>query len=165
MTKFLVICLYWTLNFELLIDGCERLIANESSIKHRAPNIKKMKLTKAEEQIMQILWELEEAMVRDIRDKLDDPKPARNTVSTIIRVLESKGIVGYREKGNAHVYYPLVSKRDYSKKQLFSLMRDYFDNSFPQMATFFAREKELSLEDLEELLQETKEELQNPDKE
>lgn len=124
-----------------------------------------MKLTKAEEQIMQILWELEEAMVRDIRDKFDDPKPARNTVSTIIRVLESKGVVGYRENGNAHVYYPLVSKREYSKKQLFSLMHDYFDNSFPQMATFFAKEKDLSIEDLEQLLEETKEELQNPDKE
>ena len=122
-------------------------------------------LTKAEEQIMQILWDLGEGMVRDVRDKFDDPKPARNTVSTIIRVLESKEIVGYRENGNAHVYYPLVSKREYSKKQLFSLMHDYFDNSFPQMATFFAKEKDLSLEDLEELLQETKEELQNPDKE
>lgn len=124
-----------------------------------------MKLTKAEEQIMQILWELEEGMVRDIREKFNDPKPARNTVSTIIRVLESKGIVDYRENGNAHVYYPLLSKHDYSKKQLFSLMKNYFDNSFPQMATFFAKEKDLSIDDLEELLQETKEELQNPDKE
>lgn len=124
-----------------------------------------MKLTKAEEQIMQILWELGEGLVRDIRDKLDDPKPARNTVSTIIRVLESKGIVSYRENGNAHVYYPLVSKREYSRKQLFNLMSDYFDNSFPQMATFFAKEKDLSLEDLEELLQETKEELKKPNNE
>jgi len=124
-----------------------------------------MKLTKAEEQIMQILWDLEEAMVRDIRDKFDDPKPARNTVSTIIRVLESKGIVGYRENGNAHVYFPLLSKHEYSKKQLFSLMKNYFDNSFPQMATFFAKEKDLSLEELEELLQETKNELKDPNKE
>ena len=124
-----------------------------------------MKLTKAEEQIMQILWDLEEGLVRDIREKFDDPKPARNTVSTIIRVLESKGIVSYRENGNAHVYYPLVSKRDYSKKQLFSLMRDYFDNSFPQMATFFAKEKDLSIKDLEEILKETKEELQKPENE
>lgn len=124
-----------------------------------------MKLTKAEEQIMQILWDLGEGMVRDIREQFPDPKPARNTVSTIIRVLESKGIVGYSENGNAHVYYPLVSKRDYSKKQLFSLMRDYFDNSFPQMATFFAKEKDLSVEDLEALLQEAKDELQKPEKE
>lgn len=124
-----------------------------------------MKLTKAEEQIMQILWDLGEGMVRDIRDKFTDPKPARNTVSTIIRVLESKGVVGYRENGNAHVYYPLVSKREYSKKQLFSLMRDYFDNSFPQMATFFAKEKDLSVDDLEELLREAKDELQKPENE
>lgn len=124
-----------------------------------------MKLTKAEEQIMQLLWELGEGRVRDIREQFNDPKPARNTVSTIIRVLESKGIVAYREEGNAHVYYPLLSKHEYSKKQLFSLMRDYFDNSFPQMATFFAKEKALSVDELEELLNEAKEELQNPDKE
>ncbi|MGF7140823.1 BlaI/MecI/CopY family transcriptional regulator [Roseimarinus sediminis] len=124
-----------------------------------------MKLTKAEEQIMQLLWELGEGRVRDIREQFNDPKPARNTVSTIIRVLESKGIVAYREEGNAHVYYPLLSKHEYSKKQLFSLMRDYFDNSFPQMATFFAKEKALSVDELEELLNEAKEELQHPDKE
>ena len=122
-----------------------------------------MQLTKAEEQIMQILWEMGEGIVRDIRDKFDDPKPARNTVSTIIRVLESKGIVSYRAEGNTHIYYPLLSKKEYSKKQLFSLMKNYFDNSFPQMATFFAREKDLTIEELEKLLNETKEELQNPE--
>jgi BlaI family transcriptional regulator, penicillinase repressor len=122
-----------------------------------------MQLTKAEEQIMQILWELGEGMVRDIRDKFDEPRPARNTVSTIIRVLEAKGVVSYRAEGNTHVYFPLVSKKEYSKKQLFSLMQNYFGNSFPQMATFFAREKDLTIDDLEELLNETKEELQNPE--
>jgi BlaI family penicillinase repressor len=123
-----------------------------------------MQLTKAEEQIMQILWDMSEGIVRDIRDKFPDPKPARNTVSTIIRVLESKGVVSYRTDGNTHIYFPLVSKKEYSKKQLFTLMRNYFDNSFPQMATFFAREKDLSIEELELLLNETKEELQNPEK-
>jgi BlaI family transcriptional regulator, penicillinase repressor len=122
-----------------------------------------MQLTKAEEQIMQILWDLGEGMVRDIRDRFDEPKPARNTVSTIIRVLEAKGVVSYRAEGNTHVYIPLVSKKDYSKKQLFSLMKNYFDNSFPQMATFFAREKDLTIDDLEELMNETKEELKNPE--
>jgi len=121
-----------------------------------------MQLTKAEEQIMQILWDMGEGMVRDIRDRFDEPKPARNTVSTIIRVLEAKGIVSYRADGNTHIYYPLVSKREYSKKQLFSLMKNYFDNSFPQMATFFAREKELTIDELEQLLNATKDELQNP---
>ena len=123
-----------------------------------------MKLTKAEEQIMQHLWEMGEGMVRDIRDRFNNPKPARNTVSTIIRVLEGKGVVSYRAEGNTHVYFPLLSKREYSKKQLFSLMKDYFDNSFPQMATFFARENDLTIEELEQLLNETKEELQNPEK-
>lgn len=123
-----------------------------------------MKLTKAEEQIMQHLWEMGEGMVRDIRDRFDNPKPARNTVSTIIRVLEGKGVVSYRPEGNTHVYFPLLSKREYSKKQLFSLMKDYFDNSFPQMATFFARENDLTIAELEQLLNETKEELQNPEK-
>lgn len=121
-----------------------------------------MQLTKAEEQIMQILWDMGEGMVRDIRDRFDEPKPARNTVSTIIRVLEAKGIVSYRAEGNTHIYYPLVSKREYSKRQLFSLMKNYFDNSFPQMATFFAREKELTIDELEQLLNATKDELQNP---
>ncbi len=119
-----------------------------------------MQLTKAEEQIMQILWDLGEGMVRDIRDRFDDPKPARNTVSTIVRVLESKGVVSYRAEGNTHVYYPLLSKKEYSKKQLFTLMRNYFDNSFPQMATFFAREKDLTIDELEQLLSETKDELE-----
>ncbi|NLU37854.1 MAG: BlaI/MecI/CopY family transcriptional regulator [Bacteroidales bacterium] len=121
-----------------------------------------MQLTKAEEQIMQILWDMGEGMVRDIRDRFDEPKPARNTVSTIIRVLEAKGIVSYRADGNTHIYFPLVSKREYSKRQLFSLMKNYFDNSFPQMATFFAREKELTIDELEQLLNATKDELQNP---
>lgn len=109
---------------------------------------------------MQILWELGEGMVRDIRDRFDDPKPARNTVSTIVRVLESKGVVSYRAEGNTHVYYPLLSKKEYSKKQLFSLMRNYFDNSFPQMATFFAREKDLTVDELEQLMNETMNELE-----
>ena len=118
-----------------------------------------MQLTKAEEQIMQILWEMGEGMVRDIRDKFDEPKPARNTVSTIIRVLEAKGVVSYRAEGNTHVYFPLVSKKEYSKSQLFGLMQGYFNNSFPALASFFAREKDLTIQDLEELMEDTKKEL------
>ena len=121
-----------------------------------------MQLTKAEEQIMQILWKLGKGIVRDIRDEFPEPKPARNTVSTVIRVLENKGIVGHEANGNTHTYYPILSKKEYSKKQLFSLMKNYFDNSFPQMATFFAREKDLSMQDLEQLLEEAKDTL-DPD--
>ena len=118
-----------------------------------------MQLTKAEEQIMQILWEMGEGLVKDIRDHFDDPKPARNTVSTVVRVLERKGYVGHKAYGNVHLYHPLVSKGEYSKSQLFGLMEGYFNNSFPAMASFFAREKDLTLIELEELLQDTRNEL------
>ncbi len=118
-----------------------------------------MQLTRAEEQIMQILWSMGEGIVKDIRDQFPEPKPARNTVSTVIRILEKKGFVAHKAYGNLHVYYPLVSKKDYSKNQLFDLMESYFNNSFPAMATFFAREKDLSIKDLDELLDETRKEL------
>jgi BlaI family penicillinase repressor len=118
-----------------------------------------MQLTKAEEQVMQILWEMNEGLVKDIRDCFSDPKPARNTVSTVLRVLEKKGYVGHKAYSNVHLYHPLISKSEYSKNQLFGLMEGYFNNSFPAMATFFAREKDLSIKELEELLEDTKAEL------
>jgi BlaI family penicillinase repressor len=118
-----------------------------------------MQLTKAEEQIMQILWEMKEGLVKDIRDNFGDPKPARNTVSTVLRILEKKGYVGHKAYGNVHLYHPLVSRGEYSKSQLFGLMESYFNNSFPAMASFFAREKDLTLNELEELLEDTRREL------
>lgn len=121
--------------------------------------MRSMRLTKAEEQIMQILWDMEEGLVKDIRNRFSDPKPARNTVSTVVRVLERKGFVGHRAYSNVHIYYPLVSKSEYSKHQLFGLMENYFNNSFPALASFFAREKDMSLKDLEELMEDTKNEM------
>jgi len=118
-----------------------------------------MQLTKAEEQIMQILWEMGEGLVKDIRDHFNDPKPARNTVSTVLRILEKKGYVGHKSYGNVYLYLPLISKSEYSKSQLFGLMEGYFNNSFPAMASFFAKEKDLTLSELEEMLEDTKKEL------
>lgn len=118
-----------------------------------------MQLTKAEEQVMQILWELKEGLVKDIRDQFSDPKPARNTISTVLRVLEKKGIVTHKAYSNIHIYYPLVSKSEYSKSQLFGLMENYFNDSFPAMASFFAREKDLSVRELDELLDDTRKEM------
>ncbi|MEI6274967.1 MAG: BlaI/MecI/CopY family transcriptional regulator [Prolixibacteraceae bacterium] len=118
-----------------------------------------MQLTKAEEQVMQILWDLGEGLVKDILDRFEEPKPARNTVSTVVRILEKKGFVGHKDYGKVFVYYPLVLKKEYSGKQLFGLMNNYFNNSFPAMASFFARENDLSIKDLELLLEETKREL------
>jgi predicted transcriptional regulator len=118
-----------------------------------------MQLTKAEEQVMQHLWEMDEGLVKDIRDRFDEPKPARNTVSTVLRILEKKEFVGHKTYANVHVYYPLISKEEYSKTQLFGLMKSYFNNSFPAMASFFAREKDLTIQDLEKLMEETKKEM------
>jgi BlaI family transcriptional regulator, penicillinase repressor len=118
-----------------------------------------MYLTKAEEQIMQILWDMKAGIVKDIRDRFNNPKPARNTVSTVVRILEKKGYVGHKAFGNTHLYHPLISKEDYSKSQLSRLMSGYFNNSFPTLASFFVRENDLSIQDLEELLEETKKEL------
>lgn len=123
-----------------------------------------MHLTKAEEQVMQYLWEMGEGLVKDILDRFSDPKPARNTVSTVIRVLEKKGFVGHRDYGKVYVYYPLVNKSEYSKNQLFGLLKNYFNNSFPAMATFFARENDLSLKELEQLIAEIKKELSKRNK-
>jgi BlaI family penicillinase repressor len=120
---------------------------------------KELQLTKAEEQIMQILWEMGKGLVKDIRNRFEDPKPARNTVSTVVRILEKKKYVDHKAYGNVYVYYPLVSKKEYSKNQLFRLLDGYFDNSFPALATFFAREKDLSVRELEELLEDTRKEL------
>jgi BlaI family transcriptional regulator, penicillinase repressor len=118
-----------------------------------------MQLTKAEEQIMQMLWEMGEGLVKDVRDRFPEPRPARNTVSTVLRILEKKGFVGHKTYGNVHVYYPLISRSEYSKSQLFGLMESYFNNSFPAMASFFAREKDLTIKELEELLEDTKREM------
>jgi predicted transcriptional regulator len=118
-----------------------------------------MQLTRSEEQVMQILWDLGEGLVKDILDRFDEPKPARNTVSTVVRILEKKGFVGHKDYGKVFVYYPLVLKKEYSGKQLFGLMNNYFNNSFPAMASFFAKENDLSIKDLELLLEETKKEL------
>jgi BlaI family penicillinase repressor len=118
-----------------------------------------MQLTRSEEQVMQILWDLGEGLVKDILDRFDEPKPARNTVSTVVRILEKKGFVGHKDYGKVFVYYPLVQKKEYSGKQLFGLMNNYFNNSFPAMASFFAKENDLSIKDLELLLEETKKEL------
>jgi BlaI family penicillinase repressor len=118
-----------------------------------------MQLTKAEEQVMQILWDMKNGLVKDIRDRFSDPKPARNTISTVVRVLEKKGYVGHKAYANVYHYYPLISKSDYSKSQLFGLLESYFNNSFPAMASFFAREKDLTVNELDELLEDTRKEM------
>lgn len=108
-------------------------------------------LTKAEEQIMQELWKLEKAYVRDIIKLLPKPKPAYNTVSTIVRILERKGFVGHEPSGKSHLYFPIVAKDNYKKAFMKHFVKDYFSNSFQNMVSFFANNKEISLNELEEI--------------
>ena len=115
-------------------------------------NLIQMKeLTKAEEQIMQVLWKLEEAFVKEIIEELPLPKPAYNTVSTIVRILEKKGFVSYNAYGKTHKYYPLIKKEDYTKVHLKGFVKNYFSNSFEQMVSFFAKEKSISISEMEEI--------------
>jgi BlaI family penicillinase repressor len=108
-------------------------------------------LTKAEEQIMQILWQLKEGIVKDILEKIPEPKPAYNTVSTVVRVLEGKGFIDHKAYGNSHVYFPLISEDDYKKFTFDKLMSNYFDNSYKSLVSFIADEKDLGLKELDEL--------------
>lgn len=108
-------------------------------------------LTKAEEQVMQVLWDLKKGYVKDMLERLPRPKPAYNTVSTIIRILEKKGIVGHHAHGKAHEYYPLVTKKAYRKSFFKGVLQNYFGNSYMALTSFFTKEQDLSLEELEEI--------------
>lgn len=118
-------------------------------------------LTKAEEQIMQLLWEQEKAFVKDVVEQMPDPKPAYNTVSTIIRILEKKGFVGHNAYGKTHEYFPLVSRKDYTRTYMKSFIRNYFSGSFQEMVSFFAKEDKMSIADLDELMDDVKRDLEN----
>jgi BlaI family transcriptional regulator, penicillinase repressor len=113
-------------------------------------------LTRAEDQVMQILWKLEKAFVKDIIEHMPKPKPAYNTVSTIVRILESKGFVSHKAYGKTHEYYPSISKDRYTKFYLNNLIRGYFNGSFSNLVSFFAKENKIDAYDLEKLLDELK---------
>jgi BlaI family transcriptional regulator, penicillinase repressor len=109
-------------------------------------------LTKAEEQVMQVLWKIRKGFVKDILEHFDDPRPAYNTVSTIVRILQEKGFVKHKAYGRTHEYFPVVTKTEYSKAHFSTFMNDYFSNSFEKMVSFFAKEKSISLQEMEEIL-------------
>lgn len=112
------------------------------------------KLTNREEEILQILWRLKEAFVKDIIVALDEnPKPHYNTISTMVRLMEEKGWVGHRAVGNTHKYYPILKKEDYKKTIMPRMIRDYFDDSYKNMVSFFAKQEKLSADDLKEILE------------
>jgi predicted transcriptional regulator len=108
-------------------------------------------LTRAEEEVMQILWELGEGVVHDMIVKFPDPKPAYNTVSTIIRILEQKGFVDHKAYGRTYLYFPLVTRKEYTRSYFRNMVARYFGNSYQSLTSFFTREENLSLEELMEI--------------
>lgn len=108
-------------------------------------------LTKAEEEIMQILWRLEKGFINDILAEIPDPKPAYNTVSTIVRILEKKDFVDHIAYGKSHEYFPLILKKEYTSSYFGHFMKNYFGNSYREMVSFFTRDNNLGIQELEEL--------------
>ncbi|MEE1946063.1 BlaI/MecI/CopY family transcriptional regulator [Pedobacter sp. KR3-3] len=109
-------------------------------------------LTKTEERIMQVLWKLEKAFVKDIIEELDEePKPPYNTISSIVRLLEKKGYVNYKAYGKTYEYFPAISKEDYTKTTFSKMFSGYFDNSPASLLSFMVKEEKLSEADIEEL--------------
>ena len=115
------------------------------------------KLTRKEEEVMKILWKLEKAFVKDIVEEYDDPKPHYNTVSSLVRLLQDKGIIGFTQYGNTYEYFPLMTKEEYRKTFMKQVVSDYFDNSYKSAVAFFVKEKGLSSAELEELIKLIKE--------
>jgi predicted transcriptional regulator len=116
-------------------------------------------LTKAEEQIMQILWEIKKGFIKDIADKFPDPKPANTTISTVVKILETKGFIEHNVYGKIHEYYPVISKEEYTRAFMGNVVKNYFSNSYHKMVSFFARDKEVSIEDMEQMMNILKEEM------
>lgn len=110
-----------------------------------------IELTKAEEQVMQVLWDLEGGFVNEVIEKLPEPKPAYNTVSTIIRILEKKGFVGFNAFGRAHRYHPIVAKDDYRQFSMGRMINNYFQGSFSEMVSFFVKENNLSVNEIDDI--------------
>lgn len=121
-------------------------------------------LTRAEEQIMHILWDKGKGLVHDILREFPDPKPAYNTVSTIIRILEQKGFIGHKAYGRTHEYFPLITKKDYTKTYIRSFVANYFESSYKSLASFFTAEEKLSVKELEEIRQLMEEEIRKQKK-
>ena len=109
-------------------------------------------LTKAEEQIMQVLWDLKAGFVKDVIEQLPEPKPAYNTVSTIIRILETKGFIGHTAFGKSHQYHPVISKEEYKNFATEKLMNGYFENSVESMFSFFVKKQKIDLAEADEIM-------------
>lgn len=111
-----------------------------------------IKLAKREEQIMQVFWQLERAFIKEIIPNLPDPKPHYNTVATMVKILEDKGFLAHDAVGNIFQYYPLVSREDYQEQAITDIVKHYFNNSYPSMLAYFAREEKISEDELKQII-------------
>jgi len=123
-----------------------------------------MKLTNAEEQVMKYIWKLERAYLKNILDEFPEPKPANTTIATLLKRMTDKGFVGYNQHGSNREYFPLVKKTEYFSKQVNSMIKNYFNNSASQFASFITNETNLNLTDLEELKQLVEQKIKNQKK-
>ena len=121
-------------------------------------------LTKAEERIMQILWDIDRGFIKDILEHFPKPAPPYNTVSTIVRVLVKKEIVGFKAYGGSYQYYPLVTKEQYRKSQMKKLVKEYYNNSLKQVVSFFSEKKDLDVHEVDEVMKMLEEIKQHKDK-
>lgn len=116
------------------------------------------RLTKVEEQVMHIIWELDRCLVSDIIKQMDTPKPPHSTISSIVRILEKKGFLDHKAYGRTHEYFPIITKEDYSKRTIKKFVGDYFEGSMNNLVSFLVREKDLDVEELTAMLKEMGEE-------
>src|SRR5262245_41369120 len=119
----------------------------------RIIRISMKKLAKREEQIMQVYWDLGKAFIKEVIPHLPDPKPHYNSVATIVKILEEKGFLDHEAVGNVYSYFPKISREEYQKHDMKDIVQKYFDNSYPRMLAFFAKEQNLSEDELKEILE------------
>ena len=110
------------------------------------------KLAKREEQIMQVYWDLDKAFIKEVIPHLPEPKPHYNSVATMVKILEEKGFLDHDSVGNVYRYFPVISREDYQKHAMKDIVSQYFDNSYPRMLAFFAKEQNLTEDELQEIL-------------
>ena len=122
-------------------------------------------LTRAEEQVMRYLWRIRSGFLKQIIEQYPEPKPAYTTVSTVIRVLVKKGFISYRTYGKTHEYYPLVNKDEYSKFFLKTFVSNYFEGSFHNLVSFFAKENDMNINEVEVLMKHVKDDLKDKNNE
>jgi BlaI family penicillinase repressor len=117
----------------------------------------KKKLTRAEEELMQVLWKIQKGFLKDIMSAFPEPKPAQSTVSTVLRILEKKKFIAHKTYGKSNEYYPLIPKEDYAKDYFHTFLGKYFNGSFEQLLNFFMKEGSLSMENLDEVMKQIEE--------